>query len=77
MIDIIVECIVILGGVFKGIFKVIVEGWSWEDYSLGKGLVFDYLKVLDKVYEGVNGDYRIVIECFGDIDFIFEDMVMG
>lgn len=77
MIDIIVEWIVILGGVLKGILKVIVEGCSWNDYELGKGLVFDYFKVLDVVYDGVNGDYRKVLEFLGEIDLVLEDMIIG
>ena len=77
MTDTIAERIATLGGVPKGTPKAIVEGRSWEDYSLGKGLVLDHLKALDKVYEGVNGDHRTAIERLGDIVPVSEDMVTG
>ncbi len=77
MTDTIAERIATLGGVPKGTPKAIVEGRSWEDYKIGKGLVLDHLKALDAVYSGVNADHRQAIETLGEIDPVSEDMVTG
>ncbi|MAI36042.1 DNA starvation/stationary phase protection protein Dps [Alteromonas sp.] len=77
MTDTIAERIATLGGVPKGTPKAIVEGRSWNDYELGKGLVTDHLKALDAVYDGVNGDHRKAIEGLGDLDPVSEDMITG
>ena len=53
MTDTVAERIATLGGVPKGTPKAIVDARTWEDYSLGKGLVLDHLVALDKVYNGV------------------------
>jgi starvation-inducible DNA-binding protein len=77
MTDTIAERIATLGGVPKGTPKAIVEGRSWEDYSIGKGLVMDHLKALDAVYSGVNGDHRSAIDTLGELDAVSEDMITG
>ena len=77
MTDTIAERIATLGGVPKGTPKAIVEGRSWNDYELGKGLVLDHLKALDAVYYGVNGDHRKALELLGEIDPVSEDMITG
>lgn len=77
MTDTIAERIATLGGVPNGTPKAIVEGRSWEDYSLGKGLVVDHLVALDKVYDGVNGDHREAIGVLGEMDAVSEDMLTG
>jgi starvation-inducible DNA-binding protein len=77
MTDTIAERIATLGGVPKGTPKAIVEGRSWDDYSIGKGLVMDHLKALDAVYDGVNGDHRAAIETVGELDAVSEDMITG
>jgi starvation-inducible DNA-binding protein len=77
MTDTIAERIATLGGVPNGTPKAIVEGRSWEDYSLGKGLVVDHLVALDKVYDGVNSDHRKAIGLLGETDPVSEDMITG
>jgi len=77
MTDTIAERIATLGGVPKGTPKAIVDGRSWEDYQLGKGLVLDHLKALDAVYDGVNSDHRRALELLGELDPVSEDMITG
>lgn len=33
--------------------------------------------MFDKVYNGVNKDYCVVIEKFVELDLVFEDMIIG
>ncbi len=77
MTDTIAERIATLGGVPKGTPQAIVEGRSWEDYTIGKGLVNDHLVALDKVYSGVNSDHRDAIEVLEELDPVSEDMITG
>ena len=77
MTDTIAERIATLGGVPKGTPSAIIDGRSWDDYKLGKGLVMEHLKALDSVYSGVNGDHRAAIEILGDLDAVSEDMITG
>lgn len=77
MTDTIAERIATLGGVPKGTPSAIVDGRSWDDYAIGKGLVTDHLVALDKVYNGVNGDHRSAIGTLGELDPVSEDMITG
>lgn len=77
MTDTIAERIATMGGVPIGTPKSIVERRSWEDYSLGRGLVNDHLKALDAVYNGVNEDHRKAINKLADLDPVSEVMLIG
>ncbi|KPH63788.1 DNA polymerase [Pseudoalteromonas porphyrae] len=77
MTDTIAERIATLGGVPIGTPKSIVDRRSWEDYSIGKGLVKDHLVALDKVYNGINGDHRKALEKLSELDPVSEDMIIA
>jgi starvation-inducible DNA-binding protein len=77
MTDTIAERIATLGGVPVGTPKSIVDRRSWEDYSIGKGLVKDHLVALDKVYKGVNADHRKALEKLSELDPVSEDMIIA
>ena len=77
MTDTIAERIATLGGVPVGTPKSIVDRRSWEDYSIGKGLVKDHLVALDRVYNGVNGDHRKALEKLSELDPVSEDMIIA
>jgi len=77
MTDTIAERIATLGGVPVGTPKSIVDRRSWEDYSIGKGLVKDHLVALDKVYNGVNADHRKAVNKLAELDPVSEDMIIA
>lgn len=77
MTDTIAERIATLGGVPVGTPKSIVDRRSWEDYSIGKGLVKDHLVALDKVYNGVNADHRKAVDKLAELDPVSEDMIIA
>lgn len=77
MTDTIAERIATMGGVPVGTPQAIADRRSWEDYSLGKGLVKDHLVALDKVYDGVNKDHRKAMGTLADLDPVSEDMLTG
>lgn len=77
MTDTLAERIATLGGVPKGTPKAIVDGRSWDDYAIGKGMVSDHLVSLDAVYNGINGDHRKAIETLSEIDPVSEDIITG
>lgn len=75
MTDTIAERIATLGGVPVGTPQSIVERRSWQDYSVGKGLVTEHLAALDKVYNGVNADHRKALEQLAELDPVSEDLI--
>ena len=75
MTDTIAERIATLGGVPVGTPKSIVDRRTWNEYSVGKGLVTEHLAALDKVYNGVNADHRKAIETLSELDPVSEDMI--
>ncbi|KTF19353.1 DNA starvation/stationary phase protection protein Dps [Pseudoalteromonas sp. 10-33] len=77
MTDTIAERIATLGGVPIGTPKSIVDRRTWNEYSLGKGLVTEHLGALDKVYNGINADHRKAIETVSDLDPVSEDMLVS
>ncbi|MGM0480480.1 MAG: DNA starvation/stationary phase protection protein Dps [Pseudomonadota bacterium] len=77
MTDTIAERIATLGGVPLGTPQSIVDRRSWQDYSIGKGLVADHLAALDKVYNGINKDHRKGINELSGLDPVSEDMLTG
>lgn len=77
MTDTIAERIATLGGVPVGTPQSIVERRTWQDYSIGKGLVTDHLAALDKVYNGVNEDHRKALGKLSELDPVSEDMIIS
>jgi starvation-inducible DNA-binding protein len=77
MTDTIAERIATLGGIPVGTPKSIVDRRTWNEYSLGKGLVTEHLGALDKVYNGINADHRKAIEAVSDLDPVSEDMLIS
>lgn len=77
MTDTIAERIATLGGVPAGTPQAIVDRRSWQDYSIGRGLVTEHLVALDKVYNGVNKDHRDALNKLSELDPVSEDMLTG
>ena len=77
MTDTIAERIATMGGVPLGTPQSIVDRRTWNDYSIGKGLVTEHLVALDKVYNGVNSDHRKAIDKLSELDPVSEDMLTG
>ncbi|MGM0524610.1 MAG: DNA starvation/stationary phase protection protein Dps [Pseudomonadota bacterium] len=77
MTDTIAERIATLGGVPVGTPQSIVERRSWQDYSVGRGLVTEHLAELDKVYSGINKDHRDALNALADLDPVSEDMLIS
>ena len=71
------ERIATLGSSAKGTPGTIVDGRSWDDYSIGRATAIEHLGALDLVYAGVIGDTRKAIAEIGDIDPVTEDLLIG
>lgn len=77
MVDETAERMATMGVAPIGTPGAIVADRTWDDYSVGRGDVFEHLAALDLVYTGVVEDHRKVIEAAGDVDPITEDMLIG
>lgn len=77
MVDTVAERIAAMGGVPSGTPGSIAERRSWNDYSLGRGLVVEHLGALDVVYNGVNKGHREAISKVAEIDPVSEDMLIA
>jgi starvation-inducible DNA-binding protein len=77
MVDSVAERIATLGGQPLGTPGAIVEGRTWDDYSLNRALTHEHLAGLDSVYVGVIEDHRKAIKIAGDIDPVSEDLLIG
>ena len=77
MSDALAERIATCGGVPKGTPGAIVAGRSWDDYAIGRDSTDHHLDELDRVYQGVIGDHRKVMEELADIDPVSEDLITG
>ena len=75
--DEIAERIATLGSSANGTPGTIVDGRTWDDYSIGRATAIEHLGALDLVYVGVIGDTRKAIEEIGDIDPVTEDLLIG
>jgi len=75
--DEVAERIATLGGSPKGTPSAIIEGRTWDDYSLGRDTVPAHLAALDLVYTGVLTELRTVIEQAGELDPVTEDLLIG
>ncbi|MEP6851230.1 MAG: DNA starvation/stationary phase protection protein [bacterium] len=75
MVDTTAERIATMGGSPKGTPGAMVEGRTWDDYSLGRADAIAHLGALDMVYTGVIESHREAIEAVGDLDPVTEDML--
>lgn len=75
--DEVAERIATLGTSPSGLSGDLVSERNWEDYPLNKASVENHLAELDKVYTGVIGDHRQVMNKVGNTDAITEDLLIG
>jgi len=75
--DSIAERIATLGGEPLGTPGAIVQGRTWDDYSLNRAVTTEHLAALDVVYQGVVADQRKAIEGVEDLDLVSQDMLIG
>lgn len=77
MSDAVAERIATCGGTPWGTPGAIVEGRSWDDYSVGHDSTERHLEQLDKVYQGVIADHRSAIDKLEKLDPVSEDLITG
>ena len=77
MVDTTAERIATLGGSPGGTPGAIVEGRTWDDYSVGRADAIAHLGALDVVYTGVVSSHREAIESTGETDPVTEDMLIA
>ena len=77
MVDDTAERIATLGGAPQGTPSAIVNGRTWDDYSLGRDDALAHLGALDLVYAGVIESHRKAIEATEDLDHVTQDMLIG
>ena len=77
MVDETAERIATLGLSPLGTPGAIVEGRSWDDYTLDRATTNEHLGALDAVYNGLLESHRKAQETVGDIDAVSEDMLIG
>jgi starvation-inducible DNA-binding protein len=75
--DEIAERIATLGVSPKGTPGAIVEGRTWNDYSIDRADTIAHLGALDVVYQGVISDHRKAAEDTEEIDTVTNDMLVG
>jgi starvation-inducible DNA-binding protein len=75
--DAVAERIATLGGSPKGTPGALVEGRTWDDYSLGRADAIAHLGALDLVYAGVIADHRALIREVEELDPITQDLLIG
>jgi starvation-inducible DNA-binding protein len=77
MVDAAAERIAILGGSPYGTPGALVNGRSWDDYSLGRADALAHLGALDVVYSGILEANRKAIEATEESDPVTQDMLIG
>ena len=77
MVDETAERIATLGVSPQGTPGAIVNGRTWEDYSLGRATTNEHLGALDEVYVNLLKDHRKAQEATSDLDPVTEDMIIG
>ena len=55
----------------------IVEGRTWNEYSIGRATTQEHLGALDLVYRGVIEETRATVEEVEELDPVTEDMLIG
>jgi starvation-inducible DNA-binding protein len=77
MVDETAERIATLGVSPMGTPGAIVEGRTWDDYSLGRATTNEHLGALDEVYVNLLQDHRKAVEAAGELDPVTEDLIIG
>jgi starvation-inducible DNA-binding protein len=77
MVDETAERIATLGTSPKGTPGSVVDGRTWEDYSLGRATTNEHLGALDEVYINLLEDHRKAQAAVADLDPVTEDMVIS
>lgn len=75
--DEVAERIATLGGIPNGLPGFLTTARTWDDCSLGRGVVEAHLGALDKVYDGVIADHRAAAEAAVKVDPVTEDMLIA
>lgn len=77
MADEVAERIATLGGVPNGLPGNLTRARSWDDYSLGRGVVAAHLGALERVYDGVTGGHRETMTKIESMDVVSHDLLLG
>jgi starvation-inducible DNA-binding protein len=77
MVDETAERIATLGVSPLGTPGAVVNGRTWDDYSIGRATTNEHLGALDEVYTQLLQDHRKAQEAVSDIDPMTEDMIIG
>ncbi|AXT85156.1 DNA starvation/stationary phase protection protein [Aeromicrobium sp. A1-2] len=77
MVDETAERIATLGVSPLGTPGAIVDGRTWDDYSLGRATTNEHLGALDAVYINLLEDHRKAQAAIADLDPVTEDMIIG
>ena len=76
-VDDIAERIAALGYSPDGRASSLVQGRTWDDYSVGRAGALEHLGALDLVYSGVIESHRKAIDEVGELDPVTEDMLIS
>jgi starvation-inducible DNA-binding protein len=77
MVDATAERIATLGGSPCGTPGALVDGRSWDDYSIGRADAIAHMGALDVVYSGVIEAHREAIEATDEPDPVTQDMLIA
>lgn len=77
MADTIAERIATLGGIPNGLPGNLTRNRSWDDYSLGRGVVAAHLGALERVYEGITSGHRDAMAKIEPMDLVSHDVLLG
>ncbi len=75
--DDLAERIATLGGSPCGTPGRLVEGRTWDEYSLGRATTQEHLGALDLVYQGVISDYRAGMKELDELDLVTQDIFIS
>jgi starvation-inducible DNA-binding protein len=75
--DDVAERIATLGGEPLGTPGAIVQGRTWDDYSLNRAGTTEHLAALDHVYQGVVESHRQAMGALEDLDLVSQDMMIS
>ncbi|CAN5489349.1 DNA starvation/stationary phase protection protein [soil metagenome] len=77
MTDEMAERIAMLGGEPIGTPGYVASTRTWEEYGVNRANAKQHLTALNRVYDGVIGDHRKVMDELGELDPVSEDMMIG
>jgi starvation-inducible DNA-binding protein len=76
MVDTVAERIATLGSEPVGTPGAVVQGRSWDDYSLKRASTIEHMAALDIVYDGVLADHRAAIDELEELDLVTQDLLI-